>query len=177
MATPTRRRPTPSGYPRKTRNVKSSTMKGASSPCQSAAAETEPGRERPDQEGQGGASVFCPLKSVPRWDCKPCRGGSLGNAWSAWTRRRPTDVTAAAKDQTNRARSVAAGVVSGAGEGPPVIEKPHSDESAPSRTRHRLDPGPVRRGRRGWGVVPARQLGRRVRADGWCRAYVHTRKE
>ena len=51
VATPTRRRLTTSGYPLKTRNAKSSTMKGASSPCQSAAAETEPDRERPGQEG------------------------------------------------------------------------------------------------------------------------------
>ena len=46
----------------------------------------------------------------------------------------PTDVTAVVKSQTNRARSVAAGVVSGAGWGQPVIQRPHSDESAPSRT-------------------------------------------
>jgi hypothetical protein len=38
------------------------------------------------------------------------------------------------KSQTNRARSVVAGVVSGAGLCQPVIETPHSDESAPSRT-------------------------------------------
>lgn len=52
---------------------------------------------------------------------------------------RPAHVTAVVKDRTNRARSGAAGVVSGAG-GPPVVQKPHFDESAPSRTRRSLDP-------------------------------------
>lgn len=52
---------------------------------------------------------------------------------------RPANVTATVKDRNNRARSVAAGVVSGAG-GQPVLQKPHSDESAPSRTRRSLDP-------------------------------------
>ena len=56
-----------------------------------------------------------------------------------WTRTRPANVTAAVMDRNNRARSVAAGVVSGAG-GQPVLQKPHSDESAPSRTRQSLDP-------------------------------------
>ena len=55
-------------------------------------------------------------------------------------RMRPTYVTAGVKSQTNRARSVAAGVVSGAGSCQPVIETPHSDESASSRTRRSLDP-------------------------------------
>jgi len=45
----------------------------------------------------------------------------------------PTDVTVAAENRTNRARSVATGVVSGAGS-QPVFEKPHSDESASIRT-------------------------------------------
>ena len=49
-------------------------------------------------------------------------------------RKRPTDVTAVAKSQTNRATSVAAGVVSGAGWCQPVIKTPLSDESASSRT-------------------------------------------
>jgi len=44
------------------------------------------------------------------------------------------------KDMNNRARSVAAGVVSGAGWCQPVLETPHFDESAPSRTRPSLDP-------------------------------------
>ena len=52
---------------------------------------------------------------------------------------RPANVTAAVKDRNNRARSVAAGVVSGAG-GQPVLQKPHSDESAPSRSRLSLHP-------------------------------------
>jgi len=67
--------------------------------------------------------------------------------------RVPTDVTAVVKSQTNRARSVAAGVVSGAGS-QPVFEMPHSDESAPSRTSIRL-------------AAPwARQSRGRVRATG-----------
>ena len=46
-----------------------------------------------------------------------------------------TNVTAVAKSQTNRARSEATGVVSGAGQkSQPVIQMPQSDESAPSRT-------------------------------------------
>ena len=49
-----------------------------------------------------------------------------------------THVTAGAKSQTNRARSVAAGVVSGAGSSQPVIETPHSDESASSRIAPKL---------------------------------------
>ena len=49
-------------------------------------------------------------------------------------RKRPTDVTAVVESQTNRATSVAAGVVSGAGWCQPVIETPPSDESASSRT-------------------------------------------
>ena len=52
----------------------------------------------------------------------------------------PTNVTAEVKSQTNRARSVAAGVVSGAGSCQPVMQTPHSDESAPSRTGRSLDP-------------------------------------
>ena len=65
-----------------------------------------------------------------------------------------TDVTAVVKSQTNRARSVAAGVVSGAGWGQPVIQRPHSDESAPSRTSVRL------------AAPSARQWKGRVRATG-----------
>lgn len=53
VATPIRRSLTSSGVPPKTRTVKSSTMKGASSPCQSAAAEMEPNRERPVRMGRG----------------------------------------------------------------------------------------------------------------------------
>ncbi len=51
VATLTRRRVTTSGVLPKTQTVKSSTMKGASSPCQSAAAETEPNREMTVQDG------------------------------------------------------------------------------------------------------------------------------
>ena len=49
-------------------------------------------------------------------------------------RKRPTDVTAVVKNQTNRATSVPAGVVSGAGCRQPVLKTPPSDESASSRT-------------------------------------------
>ena len=42
-------------------------------------------------------------------------------------------MTVFVKDKNNRARSVAAGVVSGAGECSPVLQTPHFDESAPSR--------------------------------------------
>ena len=51
-----------------------------------------------------------------------------------------THVTAVTKSQNNRATRVAAGVVSGAGWCQPVLETPHFDESAPSRTRRSLDP-------------------------------------
>ena len=47
----------------------------------------------------------------------------------------PTNVTADEKDRNNRARSVAAGVVPGAGDCQPVIEMPHSDESVLSRNQ------------------------------------------
>ena len=92
--------------------------------------------------------------------------------------KRPTDVTAAVKSQTNRARSVAAGVVSGAGACQPVFETPHFDESVSSRSRPSLPPiafGQRVEGERG-NVVSARQSKGRVRAYGWCRAQVHTRK-
>jgi hypothetical protein len=52
----------------------------------------------------------------------------------------PTNVTAVVKSQTNRARSVAAGVVSGAGWCQSVIKTPHSDESASNRSRQSLHP-------------------------------------
>ena len=42
-------------------------------------------------------------------------------------------MTAVVKNKNNRARSVAAGVVPGAGVGPPVLQKPHFDESASTR--------------------------------------------
>ena len=49
-------------------------------------------------------------------------------------------MTAVVKSQTNRARSVAARMVSGAGFCQPVFQTPHSDESASIRTRPSLDP-------------------------------------
>ena len=86
----------------------------------------------------------------------------------------PTDVTVAAENRTNRARSMATGVVSGAGS-QPVFEKPHSDESASIRTRQCLDPHAC-------GAKPAGgcRFGKAVEAAGacygWCRAQTHTRK-
>ena len=57
---------TSSGYPpKKAEHEKLNDERGAS-PCQSAAAETEPNREKPNQEGYGDASVFYPRKSVPK---------------------------------------------------------------------------------------------------------------
>ena len=85
-------------------------------------------------------------------------------------------MTAAAKSQTNRARSVAAGVVSGAGLRVSRCFKRCTLMRVPP-----VGPGgawtPVHRPRGRWGgVVPARQWERRVRANGWCRAQEHTRK-
>ena len=59
----------------------------------------------------------------------------------------------------------------------PVIQKPQSDESAPSRTRRSLDSITFGFRARAMSVVSARQLKRRVCAYGWCRAQMHTRKE
>ena len=88
----------------------------------------------------------------------------------------PTNVTAVVKSQTNRARGVAAGVVSGAGWGQPVIERPLSDESAPSRSRRSLHPLAFGLKNRSLGVAPARQLERRVRATGGAgRSCTHER--
>ena len=105
---------TTSGYPPKPRNVNSSTMNGASSPCQSAAAETEPNREQPVRAGRGQL-----LYSRPRNQRAQGAGNYAGAGASDMPDRsgriRPTDVTAVAKSQTNRARSAVAGVVSGAG--------------------------------------------------------------
>ena len=74
----------------------------------------------------------------------------------------PTDVTVVAESRTNRARSVATGVVSGAG-GQPVFEKPHSDESASIRTRQCQDPHAC-------GAKPAGgcRFGKAVEAAGAC---------
>lgn len=89
----------------------------------------------------------------------------------------PADVTAVAKMQANRARGVVAGVVSGADVDASVFQRPHPDESASSRIRPSLnteDPS-------FWGILrsaaSARQWKPRVRAYGWCRAQMHTRKK
>ena len=54
-------------------------------------------------------------EAAPRSGSKLCRGGSLGHAWPIEEPYVPTNVTLRAKTMTNRARNVAAGVVSGAG--------------------------------------------------------------
>jgi hypothetical protein len=86
----------------------------------------------------------------------------------------PTNVTAVVKDRNNRARSLAAGVVSGAGASA-GDSKANSDESAPSRTRRSLD-SIVRDKNRAMGCRFRWQWKRRVRVYGWCRAQLHTRK-
>jgi len=79
-------------------------------------------------------------------------------------RMRPANVTAVVKDKNNRARSVAAGVVSGASDVRWCFK---------SRTLMRvLQVGMSRKARR--------NLGKAVQAAcacyGWCRAHLHTRK-
>jgi len=79
-------------------------------------------------------------------------------------RLRPTNVNAVEKDKNNRARSMAAGVVSGAGDVRRCFK---------SRTLMRvLRVGTSRKARR--------NLGKAVQAAcacyGWCRAHMHTRK-
>ena len=69
-----------------------------------------------------------------------------------------TNVTAEVKSQTNRARSVAAGVVSGAGWGQPVIQTPYSDESAASRRGRKAHASTARQWSRrvgDWGRYPS----------------------
>jgi hypothetical protein len=109
-----------------------------------------------------------PLETMPKRELRTCL--------VSLDLKRPTDVTAAMKDMNNRARSVAAGVVSGAGWCQPVLETPHFDESAPSRTRRSLDPIVFGVKRRGLGVPSARQLKGRVRATGGAGRKTHTRK-
>ena len=58
------------GHRRKFDAAKSSTMKGATSPCQSVTAETEPNWKNPTWKGKGEASVFCPPKSDRQSVCK-----------------------------------------------------------------------------------------------------------
>ena len=141
MATPTSRRPTTSGVLPKTQTVKSSTMRGASSPCQSVAAEThaEPGKARSGWV-RGHFCILAPEINGPSRAVGNYAEAGVSDMPGQPGRERPTDVTAAMKDMNNRARSVAAGVVSGAGWCQPVLETPHFDESAPSRTRPSLDP-------------------------------------
>src|SRR5205814_1028984 len=79
VATRTNRNVTNSGDSQKKRTAKSSTMKGASSPCQSAAAETEPNRERLHRKDRSPL-----LYSRDRNQCvvahwKLCRNGSFGH--------------------------------------------------------------------------------------------------
>ena len=90
-------------------------MRGASSPCQLTVAETEPNREKLSGIGKGPLLYSGPrnqprtisrLENKPRRELRTCPI-SLDTS--------PTYVTAAVKTMTNRARSAAAGVVSGAG--------------------------------------------------------------
>ena len=154
--------------------MKSSTMKGASSPCQSTAAETEPDRERPVRMGRGQLLYSRPRNQRAKGAGNYAEAGASGIPEQPG-RDRPANVTAVVNNITNRARSVAAGVVSGAG---PV------NRCSKSRTLMRVPqvgPGSAwtqspsaQNG--GLGVAAARQLQRRVRAHGWCRAQKHTRK-
>lgn len=73
-------------------------------------------------------------------------------------RKVQTNVTAAVESMINRARGVAAGVVSGAGYSQPVLERPHLDESAPSRMS--------RQAQRPFGKAVKEACG----CYGWCRA-------
>ena len=86
-------------------------------------------------------------------------------------------MTAVAKSQTNRARNVAAGVVSGAGVVSQCFKRRILTRVFQVGAGKACTPilPPVRGS--GRGVVSARQLKRRVRADGWCRAQMHTRTE
>ncbi len=96
--------------------------------------------------------------------------------------RCPANVTAVVMDRNNRARGVAAGVVSGAGcvgrqfkrrtltRVPPV----GAGEACTGRC---LDPTAFGLEVKAWfGVAVARQSQRRARANGWCRAQGRTRK-
>ena len=103
------------GSAKKTQTVKSSTMRGA----QALASKRQ---QRRSQIGNrlSRADRSSLLYSndrnqrvVARW--KLCRSGSFGHAWQVRTQCRPTYVTAVVKNRNNRARSLASGVVSGAG--------------------------------------------------------------
>ncbi len=134
------------GHPPKKRSMNSSTMKGALSPCQSASAEMEPNGEKSIWMGRG--ESFCIL--TPEINRNLVGNDAEAGASSILDRyglNCPTDMTAEAKSRTNRARSRAAGVVSGAGR-QPVFQTPDSDESAASRSRPSLHPKtPSARGR------------------------------
>lgn len=115
VATPRNRRMTTSGVLPQKQTVKSSTMRGAQ------ALASKP-QQRRSQIGKrlaraGRSSLLYSndrnQRVVARW--KLCRSGSFGHAWQARTHCRPTNVTAVVKNRNNRARSVASGVVSGAG--------------------------------------------------------------
>jgi hypothetical protein len=167
VATPRSRRLTASGVLPKTQTVNSSTMKGASSPCQSAAAETEPNRQSRVRAGRGQL-----LYSRPRNQRARGAGNDAGAGASDIPdrsgRKCPTDVTAVAKSQTNRARSMVAGVVSGAGSRvsrclkcrtlmrvPPV----GAGKACTRRLRPEIEPG----------CRSSKAVGRRVRAYGGAR--------
>ena len=150
--------------------MKSSTMRGASSPCQLTAAETEPNREKLSGIGKGPLLYSGPrnqpltrsrLEIMPKRELRTCPI-SLDTS--------PTYVTAAVKTMTNRARSAAAGVVSGAGQvcrcfnHRALMRVLQLGWRRSSRERRRP-------------ATWARQSRGRVRAYGWCRAQLHTRKK
>ena len=133
VATPTRRRLTTSGVlPRKADHEKLNDERGVKP------LPVNPSRDGAESGKDGAGWVwkrFCillpeisgprPLETMTRWEPRTCLTGTDPTVL--------TDVTAGVKSPTNRARSVAAGVVSGAGWGQPVFQRPHSDESASSR--------------------------------------------
>lgn len=77
--------------------------------------EAEMGKAKPGGI-RGSFCILTPEISSENRDWKLWRDGSLAHTWMEWTIVVLTDVSAAAKGQTNRARSEVAGVVSGAGQ-------------------------------------------------------------
>lgn len=96
--------------------------------------------------------------------------------------RCPANVTAVVMDRNNRARGVAAGVVSGAGCVSRQFKRRTLTRVPPvgageACTGQGLDPTAFGLEVQAWlGVAVARQSQRRARANGWCRAQGRTRK-
>ena len=125
-----------------------------------------------EQTGSGGIGEQL-LYSSPR-NHRAKSGGNYARAGAQDIpdrsgRKRPTDVTAVAKSRTNRARSVATGVVSGASQVSRCFK---------GRTLMRVSPVGLRRS--SIRAKAKRILGKAVQAAGacygWCRAQLHTRK-